>query len=81
MIKHKDPRYYVILNYNCYDFEYDRILENKIGRYACTGFDFTTGKRDVVFYFYYEYAAQNAFKKLKRFKKYESKVKLVKCKE
>lgn len=82
MAKQKGSRYYVLFEYDGHDPDYDNLIEKKAGREcSSTGYNFLSGRRDVVFYFYYKYAAKNALKKLKRFKKYKSSVKLVKCEE
>jgi len=75
----KDPRFYIEFSYEGHDVDYDRLIEAKINKEASTGYNFMTGRRDIVFYFYHENAAQNALKKLKRFKKYNAKSKLIKC--
>lgn len=70
-----NPKYLVLVTYQSFDPYFDLCLEKAVGRES-GGSGFGFGGRDVEFYYVRKDAAQRAMKKLRRFKKYNCKVKL-----
>lgn len=63
----KNPKYYIVCEYNDYNQALDYALENLLGRES-SGSGFGFGGRDISFDFYRIDAVKRARKKLKKFK-------------